>query len=134
MLRLSLRTLAALALTVTILNAQTPPPPPTTHVLVMLTVKPGGDQAQRMKIMPDEVKDTVRLYLNGKIENWYGRSDGKGVVFILNCKTTEEAQAIMESLPLDKAHLVDLQYTPLGPLTPLRFLVGPTQPAPTPAP
>ncbi|CAN5681829.1 hypothetical protein BH10ACI4_BH10ACI4_03950 [soil metagenome] len=134
MLRHSLRTLAALVFTTTTLNAQTPPPPPTTHVLVMLTVKPGADQTQRMKLMPDEVRDTVRLYLNGKIENWYGRSDGKGVVFILNCKTTEEAQAIMESLPLDKAHLVDLQYTPLTPLTPLRFLVGPAQAAPTPAP
>jgi hypothetical protein len=75
-------------------------------------------------VMPEEVRETVKLYLDGKIQQWYARSDGRGVVFIMNCGTVDEARALMESLPLAKAKLVNLDYTPMGPLTPLRLLVS----------
>jgi peptidyl-tRNA hydrolase len=109
------------------------PPPVANHVLTILTVKPGVQMGDLAKVMPDEVRETVRLYLNGKIEQWYAMTEGRGVVFILNCATAQEAQAMMESLPLGKAQYADFKFTPLGPLTPLRYLLGPATQDPTAA-
>ena len=39
----------------------------------------------------------VNAYLDGKIDQWYFQTDGKGVVFIVNASTTEEAKAILEN-------------------------------------
>ena len=44
-------------------------------------------------------------------------------MFILDCKTTEEAKAILEKLPLIKGNFASFEYMPLGPLTPLRLLI-----------
>jgi hypothetical protein len=78
-----------------------------------------------MAVMPSEVEATVRLYLDGKIREWYSRGDGKGVIFLVEAKTEDEARAIMETLPLAKEQLMDTQYIPVGPLMPLRMLIGP---------
>ena len=78
-----------------------------------------------MAVMPTEVQATGRLYLDGKIREWYSRGDGKGVVFLVDAKSEDEARAVMETLPLAKENLMDHQYIPLGPLMPLRMLVGP---------
>jgi len=105
-------------------SAQTPAPPPTTAVLVNLTIKPDADRAQLVKVMPDEVRATVRLYLDGRIQQWFSRGDGRGVIFIMNSTTVADAKALMETLPLSKANLANLEFTPLGPLTPLRVLIA----------
>jgi len=105
--------------------AQPPAPAPTTAVLVNLTIKPDADRAAVTRTLPEEVRATVKLHLDGKIQQWYGRSDGRGVVFIVNATTVAEAKAAMETLPLSKAHLADFEYTALGPLTPLRLLLAP---------
>ncbi len=106
------------------LQAQAPvAPTKTSDVLVMLTVKPGIPREQIMTVLPDEVRATVRLYLDGKIRQWYSRGDGKGVVFILDCKDVAEARALMEQLPLAKGKLADFDYTPLAPLAPLGVLL-----------
>ena len=108
------------------LSAQPPATPSkTTDVLVTLTVKQGINRDQVTKVLPEEVRATVRLYLDGKIRQWYSRSDGKGVVFILDCKDVAEEQALMEQLPLAKEKLVDYDYLPLSPLAPLYALLGP---------
>jgi len=104
------------------LAAQTPSK--TTEVMVMLTVKPGIDRAQLTAIMPQEVRDTVRLYLDHKIVQWYSRADGKGVMFILDCKDVTEAQTVMDQLPLAKQKLADYEFTALAPLAPLNYLLG----------
>ena len=51
-------------------------PPPITAVLATLTVKPGVDRTALLNTMPQEVSDTVKLYLDGKIQQWFGRGDG----------------------------------------------------------
>jgi hypothetical protein len=107
------------------LSAQAPASTPATQVLTSLTVKADIDRGQLMKVMPDEVRETLKLYLDGKIQQWYSRSDGRGVVFILNCTTAAEAKAITDRLPLSKANLATFEYTPLGPLAPLRMLLQP---------
>ena len=98
--------------------------PRTTDVMVILTVKPGVTREQIMAIMPAEIRATVKLYLNGEIRQWYSRGDGKGVIFLVDATTEDEARAIMEALPLAKEQLMDDQYIPVGPLMPLRALMS----------
>jgi hypothetical protein len=117
--------IAALVVSASGTAAQTSAPPaPVTAVLVDLTIKPGVDPAALAAVMPSEVRDTVSAYLDGKIQQWFARADGRGVVFILNAHTVEEAAAVMDALPLGKAKLADFAYTPLTPLTPLRRLLA----------
>ena len=99
--------------------------PKTTEVLVIQTPKQGVTAQQIMAVIPSEIRATVELYLDGKIRQWYSRGDGKGVIFLVDAKTDDEARAIMETLPLAKEHLMDHEYIPVGPLMPLRALMGP---------
>ena len=99
--------------------------PKTTAVLVIQTPKQGVTVQQVMAVIPEEIRATVKLYLDGKIREWYSRGDGKGVIFLVDAKTEEGARAIMETLPLAKEQLMDHQYIPVGPLMPLRMLIGP---------
>lgn len=96
--------------------------PKTTEVLVILTPKQGVTVQQVMAVIPDEIRATVKLYLDGKIRQWYSRGDGKGVIFLVDARTEDEARTIMETLPFAKKELMDHQYIPVGPLTPLRML------------
>ena len=107
----------------------TPPRPKITGVLVILTPKPGVVPEQIMKIMPAEIRATVPLYLDGKIQQWFTRGDGRGVIFLLNCADAEEARTLMESLPLSKENLVDEQFIPVGPLLPLGILLREPSPS-----
>jgi hypothetical protein len=101
-----------------------PPSPETSGVMVILTVRQGVTRQQIMNIMPDEIRATVKLYLAGKIRQWYSRGDGKGVIFLLDAKTVDQAHAFMDALPLAKEHLMDHEYIPVGPLMPLAALLG----------
>jgi|SRR6185437_15516095 len=96
--------------------------PKTTEVLVILTPAQGVTAQQIMAVIPEEIQATVKLYLDGKIRQWYSRGDGKGVIFLLDMKTEDEARALMETLPLAKKRLMDHQYIPVGPLMPLKAL------------
>src|SRR5438552_8636827 len=96
--------------------------PKTTAVLVIETPKQGVTPQQIMAVIPDEIQATVKLYLDGKIREWYSRGDGKGVIFLVEAKTEDEARVLMEALPLAKEQLMDTEYIPVGPLMPLRAL------------
>jgi hypothetical protein len=98
--------------------------PKTTEVVVILTAKRGVTRQQIEAIMPSEVRETVKLYLDGKIRQWYSRGDGNGAVFLFDAKTQDEARAVMETLPLSKENLVDHEYIPVGPLMPLLGLMS----------
>jgi uncharacterized protein YbjT (DUF2867 family) len=100
------------------------PIPETTEVLVIETARQGVTPQQIMAIVPAEIRATVKLYLEGKIRQWYSRGDGKGVVFLVDAKTVDEARAVMETLPLAKEQLLHHEYIPVGPLMPLRALMG----------
>ena len=96
--------------------AQTPmPQTPTTKILAVGTFAPGTDMSQVQRIF-------------GKIDQWYSLEDRPGVVFILNMTDTQAAHAVLEELPLGKAHLMTFQLTPIGPLNPLRQLLVPAVP------
>jgi hypothetical protein len=104
--------------------AQAPAAAPTTAILTTLTVKSDAALDRIMQVMPDEVRVTVQMYLDGKIQQWYARADGRGVVFILNAASVADARALTDTLPLMKAGLATFEYTALTPLTPLRLLIG----------
>lgn len=106
------------------------PAVPTTKVLAIGSVAAApAAVATTAGIMPEEVRATVRLYLAGKIDAWYVRKDTRGVVFLMNVTTVEEAHALLEKLPLGVAGVMKFELIPIGPLSPLNYLMGA---APTP--
>ncbi len=109
------------------MQAQTPADPllsvPTTKVLAIGSLDAPLTEEQRAGIMSHEVRDTVTLYLAGKIDQWYVRKDGKGVVFLLNLSSVEDAKALLDRLPLGQAKLMHFEFIPLGPLSPLGLLL-----------
>src|SRR5579859_7998628 len=71
--------------------------PKTTEVLVIQTAKQGvtPEQIQQIvAIMPAEIRATVKLYFDGKIRQWYSRGDGKGVIFLIDANTVNEARSL----------------------------------------
>jgi len=106
------------------------PPAPTTRILAIGTINPGVDPAAVRSILPNEVRETVKLYLDGKIDQWFSLQDRNGVAFILNVTDPAAAHDMLEKLPLGQAHLMSFELIPLAPLSPLRQLEGmsPTSP------
>jgi hypothetical protein len=125
--------LIALFLFSSTLFGQTPAPSsgvPTTKVLAVGSTSSPLTPEQRKNLLPREVHDAVALYLSGKIDQWYWRQDGKGVVFLMNVSTVEEAQSLLDKLPLGESKLMSFELIPLGPLSPLRVLLNSTSPTP----
>jgi hypothetical protein len=96
----------------------------TTGVFALLEIRNGVTRDQVMAVMAAEIRATAQLYLDGKIQQWYTRGDGRGVVFLLNTGDLAEARALIEALPLAQEHLVDEQYISVGPLAQLRLLLA----------
>ena len=111
-------------------SANPPAPTPTTKILAIGTLNPGVDPAAAFAILPTEMRETAKLYLDGKIDQWYSLQERRGVVFILNMTDTAAAHEMLEKLPLGQAHLMSFELTPLGPLNPLRQLQGMTMGSP----
>ena len=81
------------------------PPTPTTRILAIGTLNPGIDLAAARAILPAEIRETAKLYLDGKIDQWYSLQERRGVAFILNVTDTAAAHEMLEKLPLGQAHL-----------------------------
>lgn len=96
----------------------------TTKVLAIGTWTAKAPPASRPAIMPSEARDTLRLLLAGKIEQWFAKTDGSGAVFLMNVTDPAEAHTLLEALPLGRAGMMDFQLLPLGPLWPLGLLLG----------
>ena len=106
------------------------PPTPTTRILAIGTINQGVDPAAARAILPTEVRETVKLYLDGKIDQWYSLQGRSGVAFILNVTDPVTAREMLEELPLGQAHLMTFELIPLAPLSPLRQLQGMTTGSP----
>ena len=97
---------------------------PTTKILAIGSFTAKATPQAWMPLVPEEMRQTARLYLAGKIDQWYVKTDQSGVVFLLNVATAEKAHAVLDHLPLGVAGLMSFQFIPLGPLSPLRTLLG----------
>ena len=78
---------------------------------------------QRQQIMPKEVPDTLKLYLDGKIEQFWFRENAAGVIFLMEVQSVEHAKAAVDALPLTAAELMKFDLLPVGPLAPLGMLI-----------
>ena len=107
----------------------TPPPSPgldvpTTKLLAIGTFTAKGSPDRWRPLLPAEVRDTVRLYLAGKIDQWYLKQDQSGVVFMMNVTDPKEAQELLGRFPFGQAGLMEFEIIPLGPIAPLRVLLA----------
>ena len=94
----------------------------TTKVLAIGTWTAKATPETRPPIMPSEARDTMRLMLAGKIDQWFAKIDGSGAVFLMNVTDPAEAHALLEKLPLGQADMMRFQLIPVGPLWPLGLL------------
>jgi muconolactone delta-isomerase len=107
-------------------NAQTMAAATQSTKILAIGMPTSGVNAQDLRrLMPAEMRATAELYLEGKIDQWYSVEGRPGVVFIFNVTDVESAKAMLESLPLGRAHLITFELTSLGPLAPLRQLMLP---------
>jgi hypothetical protein len=97
---------------------------PTTKLLAIGSFTAKGTPDSWKPLLPSEVRDTVRLYLAGKIDQWYVKPDQSGVVFIMNLTDPKAAHDLLEKLPLGQAGMMEFQIIPLGPLSPLSSLLS----------
>jgi hypothetical protein len=96
---------------------------PTTRLLAIGSFTAKATPGVWKPIVPSEMRQTAALYLDGKIDQWYVKTDQSGVVFILNVTDPKEAHALLDKLPLGQAGQMEFQLIPLGPLSPLRTLL-----------
>jgi hypothetical protein len=124
---LLLATASVLVASIGVAAAQTAPmaTTPTTRILAIGTFPTGTDMQLVQRILPSEVRETAKLYLEGKIDQWYSLEDRPGVAFILNVTDIGQAHDMLDALPLGKEHLMTFSLLPIGPLNPLRQLLRP---------
>lgn len=91
-------------------------------ILAIGTLEPMSSE-QQQTFMPQEVPATLQVYLNGKIEQFWFRGDMKGPIFLMEVNSVEEANSILDELPLGKARLLSFELMPVGPLIPLGLLI-----------
>lgn len=99
-------------------------------VLAMDRILPGTTEDKVKRLLADETRAVVNLYLAGQIRQWYFRQDRPGAVFLLEVTDLDQARSLLGGLPLSKAGLVDYDLVPVGPYIPLARLL---QTAPAPA-
>jgi hypothetical protein len=92
-------------------------------VLAIASITKPLTPEQRQQIMPNEVPATLKLYLDGKIEQFWFRQDKPGVIFLMNVGSVEEAQAAVEALPLTAGRFANYELMHVGPLAPLGLLI-----------
>jgi hypothetical protein len=97
---------------------------PTTKLLAIGSFTAKATPSVSKPILPSEVRATVRLYLAGKIDQWFVKQDQSGVVFLMNVTNPKEAHELLDKLPLGQAGLMEFQLIPLGPISPLRLLLA----------
>jgi hypothetical protein len=95
----------------------------TTKVLAIGSWTAKATPEARLPIMPFEARDTMRLQLAGKIDEWFAKSDGSGAVFLMNVTDPAEAHRLLEKLPLGQAGMMTFELIPVGPLWPLGLLL-----------
>jgi hypothetical protein len=96
----------------------------TTKVLAIGSWTAKATPEARLPIMPFEARDTLRLELAGKIDEWFAKTDGSGAVFLMNVTDTADAHRLLEKLPLGQAGMMTFELIPVGPLWPLGLLLS----------
>lgn len=92
------------------------------QILAIDKMSSNASQAEINNYFPEELIDTVKLYLEEKIRTFYFRKDRPVVIFIMEGESLESIKSDLKQLPLVKAGHLDFDLIPIGPLTPLKML------------
>ena len=79
---------------------------------------------QMKHYMPTEVPATLQLYLDGKMEQFWMRENGVGVISLMSVNSVDEADRLLKALPLGVDNLLTFDLHPIVPLAPLGMLIG----------
>ena len=74
--------------------------------------------------LKSEAARVWELYKGGKLREIYFRGDRDEAVLILECADVEEAESLLETLPLVKEGLIDFEVIPLVPYPGFERLFG----------
>jgi hypothetical protein len=91
-------------------------------VFALYTVKGPLTPELRKEVLPHEVPATLKLYLEGQIEQFWYR-ENVGPIFLMNVESVEQARATLSKLPLVAQNLATLELIPVSPLLPLGLLI-----------
>ena len=92
-------------------------------VLAIATIVKAPTPEERQQVMAREVPDTLKLYLDGTIEQFWYRQDKPGVIFLMNVDSIEKAKAATDALPLTAGGFAHYELMQVGPLAPLGMLL-----------
>jgi hypothetical protein len=84
-------------------------------ILAMEVESEGVKPEQFTPHLKAEARRVWELYQNGTIRELYFRADRSEAILILECADTNEAQHVLESLPLVKAGLIRFEVVALIP-------------------
>src|SRR5215471_8706089 len=88
-------------------------------VMAIGTLKPLSPE-QRQRYLPKEVPATLQLYLDGKMEQFWLRDQQEGVIFLMSVDSVDEADRLLQALPLVHDGLLSFNLMPIGPLAAAR--------------
>ena len=91
-------------------------------VMAIGTLQPLSPE-QRQCYLPKEVPATLQLYLDGKMEQFWPRDQQEGVIFLMSVDSVNEADRLLQALPLAQDGLLSFNLMPIGPLLPLGLLM-----------
>ena len=91
-------------------------------VMAIGTLKPLSPE-QRQRYLPKEVPATLQLYLDGRMEQFWMRDQQEGVIFLMSVDSVDEADRLLQGLPLVEDGLLSFNLMPIGPLLPLGMLM-----------
>ncbi len=96
-------------------------------ILALDKILPGATPEKIYPNLKEEAATAWELHTQGTIRELYFRQDRPGAVLMLECASVEEARAVINSLPLVKAGLVDFDLIPLGAFAPFATLFAPEE-------
>jgi len=85
---------------------------------------PGIAPEQFHPHLRSEAARVWELYQAGALREIYFRQDRHAAVLVLKCATLEEAESLLESLPLVKQGLIEFEVIPLAPYPGFARLFG----------
>jgi hypothetical protein len=91
-------------------------------VFAIASAQPTLTPEKLQQHMPHEVPATLKLYLDGKVEQFWFREKA-GPIFLMNVESVEQARATLDALPLVADGLMTYELMPVGPLVPLGRLI-----------
>lgn len=85
-------------------------------ILALEADAPGADEgAYTAALLQAESRRAWELFQAGVIRELYFRANRHAAVLVLECASTEEAQAVLATLPLVAAGLIAFEVIPLAP-------------------